>query len=183
MNGLSSVSYGRLNVAAVNATKPAARLTFNHVRASMTARLVVRLVLALAVWLESPLVAAAQGGLLSSIADGHGAHDGQAGQPGQTSPDAPIAEYPSLRISGFGNIDFAAQNKSEGPRGFNEGQFVLHLASALSPRVNFFGEMSFTPRADAGTGSPAATGFNAEVERAIRIRTRDRPPTRLAARR
>ncbi len=133
----------------------------------MTARLVVRLVLALAVWLESPLVAAAQGGLLSSIADGHGAHDGQAGQPGQPSPDAPIAEYPSLRISGFGNIDFAAQNRSEGPRGFNEGQFVLHLASALSPRVNFFGEMSFTPRADAGTGSPAATGFNAEVERAI----------------
>jgi len=133
----------------------------------MTARLVVRLVLALAACLGSPLVAAAQGGLLSSIADGHGAHDGQAGQPGQTSPDAPIAEYPSLRISGFGNIDFAAQNKSEGPRGFNEGQFVLHLASALSPRVNFFGEMSFTPRADAGTGSPAATGFNAEVERAI----------------
>jgi len=88
----------------------------------------------------------------------------------QTHPDQatpPTSEYPSLRLTGFGNIDFAAQNKSEGPRGFSEGQFVLHLASALSPRVNFFGELSFTPRADAGTGSPPATGFNAEVERAI----------------
>ena len=88
----------------------------------------------------------------------------------QTHPDQaapPASEYPSLRLTGFGNIDFAAQNKSEGPRGFNEGQFVLHLASALSPRVNFFGELSFTPRTDAGAGTPAATGFNAEVERAI----------------
>jgi len=33
--------------------------------------------------------------------------------------------------------------------------------------VNFFGELSFTPRTDAGTGSPSATGFNAEVERVI----------------
>ena len=64
-------------------------------------------------------------------------------------------------------MNFAAQDKSEGPRGFSEGQFVLHLASALSPRVNFFGELSLTPRTDAGTGSPAATGFNAEVERVI----------------
>ena len=44
---------------------------------------------------------------------------------------------------------------------------MLHLASALSPRVNFFGELSLTPRADAGAGSPAVTGFNAEVERVI----------------
>jgi hypothetical protein len=79
----------------------------------------------------------------------------------------PNIEYPSLKITGFADIDFAAQDQSEGPRGFVEGQFVLHLASALSPRVNFFGELSFTPRADAGTGNPPATGFNAEVERAI----------------
>jgi len=87
--------------------------------------------------------------------------------PDQPPPTPPSADYPSLRLSGFGNIDFAVQDKSEGPRGFSEGQFVLHLASALSPRVNFFGELSFTPRPDAGTGSPPATGFNAEVERAI----------------
>jgi hypothetical protein len=70
-------------------------------------------------------------------------------------------------LSGFADVDFAAQNKSEGPRGFSEGQFVLHLASALSPRVNFFGELSLTPRTDAGTGTPPAAGFNAEVERVI----------------
>ena len=76
-------------------------------------------------------------------------------------------EYPSLHLSGFADINFAAQNRAEGARGFTEGQFTLHLVSALSPRVAFFGELTFSPRADAGTGTPAATGFNAEVERAI----------------
>ncbi len=92
--------------------------------------------------------------------DDHAAHGQEQAPPG-------TSEYPSLHISGFANIDYAAQSASEGPRGFDEGQFVLHLASALSPRVNFFAELSLTPRADAGTGNPPATGFNAEVERAI----------------
>jgi hypothetical protein len=96
-----------------------------------------------------------------------------AAQPAHPSPPAEQAsreaqpEYPSLHLSGFGNIDFAAQNRSEGSRGFSEGQFTLHLVSALSPRVAFFGELTFSPRADAGTGTPPTTGFNAEVERAI----------------
>jgi hypothetical protein len=102
-----------------------------------------------------------------SSAGGPSPQDAHAAHPDQTASEPPVAEYPSLRLSGFGDIDFAAQNKSEGPRGFSEGQFVLHLASALSPRVNVFGELSFTPRTDAGTGSPPATGFNAEVERVI----------------
>jgi hypothetical protein len=86
----------------------------------------------------------------------------------QLQEPAPVGnEYPSLHLSGFADIDFSAQRRSEGARGFSEGQFVLHLASALSPRVNVFGELSFTPRADAGSGTPATTGFNAEVERAI----------------
>src|SRR2546423_1644773 len=85
----------------------------------------------------------------------------------QPTAAPPNFEYPFLKLTGFADVNFAAQDASEGPRGFTEGQFVLHLASALSPRVNFFGELSFTPRADAGTGNPAATGFNAEVERAI----------------
>jgi len=76
-------------------------------------------------------------------------------------------EYPSLHIAGFGDVDFAAVNRNDGARGFTEGQFTLHMVSALSPRIAFFGEVTFTPRLDAGTGSPAATGFNAEVERAI----------------
>jgi hypothetical protein len=132
------------------------------------AGLVVRMALVLAVWLGAPVVSAAQGPVPpASVADGSSAHDGQASHPGGTSSDAPVGEYPSLHLSGFGNVDVAAQDSSEGPRGFSEGQFVLHFASALSPRVNFFGELSLSPRADAGTGSPAAAGFNAEVERAI----------------
>jgi hypothetical protein len=41
-------------------------------------------------------------------------------------------------------------------KGFSEGQFVLHLASALS-RARTFRRIVFTPRADAGTGTPPAT--------------------------
>jgi hypothetical protein len=109
----------------------------------------VRCALALAVAVAVPVRSAAQS------------------HPQQSGAEPPGTEYPSLRVSGFGNVDFAAQKASEGPRGFSEGQFVLHLASALSPRVNFFGEISFSPRTDAGTGSPAATGYNTEVERVI----------------
>ena len=83
------------------------------------------------------------------------------------APATAAVEYPLFHLSGFADVNFAAQAASEGPRGFSEGQFVLHLASALSARVSFFGEVSFSPRADAGTGTPAATGYNAEVERAI----------------
>ena len=89
-----------------------------------------------------------------------------------TPPDDQAARealpvYPSLHIAGFGDVNFAAQNRNDGPRGFTEGQFTLHLVSALSPRIAFFGELTFTPRLDGGTGNPPATGFNAEVERAI----------------
>jgi hypothetical protein len=80
---------------------------------------------------------------------------------------AAAREYPSLKISGFGDVNFAKTKRFEGPRGFFEGQLTLHIASELSPRATFFGEISFTPRFDAGTGSPAATGFNTEVERMI----------------
>src|SRR5438270_6023215 len=125
---------------------------------SALARLSTALLILLGVGLGSPAAA------LPGQDDKSGAaqiHDEQpAGAP-------PNIEYPFLKLTGFGDVNFAAQDASEGPRGFTEGQLVLHFASALSPRVNFFGELSFTPRADAGTGSPAATGFNAEVERAI----------------
>ena len=77
------------------------------------------------------------------------------------------SEYPSLKIAGFGDVNFAATEHVEGPRGFSQGQFALHMTSALSPRVTFFGEISFSARSDAGTGSPPATGFNAEIERMI----------------
>jgi hypothetical protein len=129
----------------------------------------VRVALALAAWLTSPHLSAAQGAAMAHPSTpAAGAAQASQGQPADHDQPPPgVTEYPSLHLSGFADIDFADQDKAEGARGFSEGQFVLHVASALSPRANFFGELSFTPRADAGTGSPAATGFNAEVERLI----------------
>jgi hypothetical protein len=86
--------------------------------------------------------------------------------------------YPSLKISGFTDFNFAASDLRgasggfgaatllNSHSGFEEGQFILHFSSALSSRVSFFGELSLTARSDAGTGAPAAPGFNVEVERA-----------------
>ena len=80
---------------------------------------------------------------------------------------SPARDYPSFRLSGFGDVNFARTKRLEGARNFFEGQLTLHMTSELSPRTTFFGEISFTPRSDAGTGTPAATGFNTEVERMI----------------
>jgi hypothetical protein len=99
--------------------------------------------------------------------------------PAMSTPEAATPVYPSLKIAGFSDFNFAAsdlhapaigfsqQTLLQQHSGFQEGQFVLHLTSALSQRVSFFGELSFTARADAGTGLPVAVGFNTEVERAI----------------
>ena len=101
-----------------------------------------------------------------------GASQGQSGGSSAGSmPDMQMPPagdtYPNLKIVGFGDVDYSDTKRPEGPQGFSLGQFVLHMTSALSPRVTFFGEISMTPRADAGTGSPPATGFNVEVERMI----------------
>jgi hypothetical protein len=93
-----------------------------------------------------------------------GGHDHDAAPADQAQSDQ---QYPSLKIAGFGDVNFSATDKPEGPKGFSLGQFVLHMASELSPRVTFFGEISLSARGDAGTGAPAATGFNTEVERMI----------------
>ena len=93
--------------------------------------------------------------------------------------EASQPNYPSLKISGFSDLDFSAldthtpvagfsqQTLLRPQSGFQEGQFILHFSSALAPKVSFFGELSMTARADAGQGNPAAPGFNLEVERAI----------------
>ena len=86
---------------------------------------------------------------------------------------------PSLHIAGFAALDFSATDL-HGPNGgfqpltllnphsgFGEGQFVLQLSSALSSKVSVFSELTLTARSDAGTGTPAAPGFNPEVERLI----------------
>ena len=79
----------------------------------------------------------------------------------------PALSYPSLKLSGFGDLNYSASTQPGTHPSFNEGQFILHLTSALSSRVAYFGELSLTARTDGGTGSPPATGFNAEVERSI----------------
>jgi len=92
-----------------------------------------------------------------------GGHDhGGAMNAGDQAPS-----YPSLKLSGFGDFNFSSTDQPGAKSGFNEGQFVLHMSSALSPRVSFFGEISLTARTDAGTGTPPVTGFNVEVERSI----------------
>ena len=122
--------------------------------------------LVLGAWLWS-LPAVAQSPSGPQPASAEAVEQDQHGAPPQNAPPAGMPEYPSLHMTGFGNIDFAAQDKSAGSRGFSEGQFVLHFAGALSPRTSVFSELSFTPRTDAGIGTPAVTGFNAEVERLI----------------
>ncbi len=96
----------------------------------------------------------------------------QAANPSHPSHDQVTASevqptYPSLKIAGFGDFNFSATDQRDSRNGFTEGQLVLHLSSALSPKTNVFGEVSFTARPDAGTGNPAAPGFNPEIERLI----------------
>jgi hypothetical protein len=91
-----------------------------------------------------------------------------AAEPMQMGPLAnPSVTQPNLNLAGFSDFTFAATDQKGIPSGFSEGQFILHLNSNLSSKVSFLGEISLTARSDAGTGSPPATGFNAEVERSI----------------
>ena len=66
--------------------------------------------------------------------------------------------FPSLQIRGFGDVDFSATDQKGSVSGFNLGQLVLHLASPLSEKVSYFGEVSFT--AQPGT-------YDLSVERTI----------------
>jgi hypothetical protein len=66
--------------------------------------------------------------------------------------------YPSLQIRGFGDVDFSATDQKGATSGFNLGQLDLHLASPLSRKVSYFGEMTFNAQ---------PTGSTVEVERSI----------------
>ncbi len=79
-------------------------------------------------------------------------------QGGQATLPPQEATYPSLKISGFADVNFSATDESNVNSGFNLGQLVLHMASPLSKKVSYFGELSFTA---------TATGYNVEVERSI----------------
>ena len=66
--------------------------------------------------------------------------------------------FPSLQIRGFGDVDFSGTDQKGSTSGFNLGQLVLHLASPLSEKVSYFGEISFTAQ---------PTGYELSVERSI----------------
>ncbi len=68
------------------------------------------------------------------------------------------ATYPSLQIRGFTDVNFSATDQRGSTSGFNLGQFALHIASPLSKKVSYFGEISFTAQ---------PTGFALEVERSV----------------
>jgi hypothetical protein len=84
-----------------------------------------------------------------------------------TAQHPPAGQYPNLRISGFGDVNVSETTDKTTKGGFSLGQLALHMVSELTPRVTFSSELSFSPRSDAGTGSPSAPGFNVEVERLI----------------
>jgi hypothetical protein len=66
--------------------------------------------------------------------------------------------YPSLQIRGFADVDFSATDQKGTNSGFNLGQLDLHLASALSQKISYFGEITFNAR---------PTQYTVEVERSI----------------
>jgi hypothetical protein len=66
--------------------------------------------------------------------------------------------FPSMQLHGFADVDFSATDERGSFSGFNLGQFVLHVASPLSKRVAYFGELSFTA---------GPTSYTADVERSI----------------
>ncbi len=66
--------------------------------------------------------------------------------------------FPHMDIRGFGDVDFSATNQPATNSGFNLGQFVLHIASPLSKKVTYFGEISFTAQ---------PSSYNLAVERNI----------------
>ncbi len=84
---------------------------------------------------------------------------------------APEIKYPNLVIQGFADVDFSAQdhqNERVGTAtgftppgtssGFYLGQFVLHFAGGLSPKVSYFAELSWTA---------GPNGYSTTVERSI----------------
>lgn len=79
-------------------------------------------------------------------------------QQAQAAVEQMETHYPSLQIRGFGDVDFSATDQKGTTSGFNLGQLDLHLASSLSRKVTYFGELTFNAQ---------PTGYTVEVERSI----------------
>lgn len=84
------------------------------------------------------------------------AHDHMAQE--QTVAQQAEVHYPSLQFRGFADMDFSATDEKGATSGFNLGQLDLHLASPLSRKISYFGEMTFNAH---------PTGYTVEVERSI----------------
>ena len=92
----------------------------------------------------------------SAVATAAQAHDHTAQD--QTVAQQAEVHYPSLQIRGFADMDFSATDQKGEPSGFNLGQLDLHLASPLSRKISYFGEMTFNAHPN---------GYTVEVERSI----------------
>lgn len=66
--------------------------------------------------------------------------------------------YPSLQIRGFADANFSATDQKGTTSGFTLGQFDLHIASALSPKINYFAEI---------TVNAHPTDYTIEMERSF----------------
>jgi hypothetical protein len=66
--------------------------------------------------------------------------------------------YPSLQIRGFADADFSATDVKGANSGFNLGQLDLHLASALSRKISYYGEITLNAH---------PTDYTIEVERSF----------------
>lgn len=61
---------------------------------------------------------------------------------------------PRLNVTGFSDVNFFAQDEAKpgaSHSGFRDGQFVLHFASALAPRVSAFAETTLSAHSTGGT--------------------------------
>src|SRR5439155_3130255 len=79
-------------------------------------------------------------------------HNGSDPQQAALPAAAALPQSPSLELRGFSDIDFSGSDQKGTHSGFSEGQFTLHLVSALAPKVNFFSEITLSARRDAGLG-------------------------------
>lgn len=74
----------------------------------------------------------------------YGSADSHHQTPAMQAQVSEAESFPSLRIRGFANVDFAASDQPGRPSGFSIGQFVLHFASRLSNKISYFGEVSLS---------------------------------------
>lgn len=85
------------------------------------------------------------------------AHDHDSAIPQDTARQMET-HYPSLQIRGFGDADFAATDQKGTHSGFYLGQLDLHIASALSQKISYFGEITMNAHPNE---------YTIEVERSI----------------